>query len=335
MKLPLKLVWTGVFALAFVLSSSTLSKKDKKEDIDTLLLKVYNEVKTDKEGKNADYIPYLEKVSSDLFAISVVNTQGETHHIGDVEYDFGIESISKVMVLSLAMEQYSIEEIEEKIGVNATGQPFNSVLAVETISDRTVNPFVNAGAMATNSLIQPSEGKTKDQTIDDYFELYSGRKLPVIEELFQSEMETNQHNVGIAVLLQSYGRMYSDPYEATESYTRQCSYAINTDNLAVMAAVLANGGVNPVTGKRVVAEENVNKILAVMATAGMYDASGEWLYFVGLPAKSGVGGGIMAVSPGKFGIAAFAPPLDEAGNSVKAQLAIQEISEALNLNVFN
>jgi glutaminase len=323
-----------LYLCVVVLLIFTSSFSIKKPNLQSLIEETLEKYASVDQGKNADYIPYLAEVNPNLFAISVVDLKGNLFSTGDSDFEFGIESISKVMLFSLALEQNDAKTIERLIGVDATGQPFNSVLALETIPSRTVNPFVNAGAIATNSIVLGSQGRTKDQTIDAYMEDFCGRRLSIIEELFLSEMETNQHNVGISVLLESYNRMYADPYESTRSYTRQCSYAITSNDLAIMAAVLANNGINPVTGKRVLKPENVTKVLAVMATAGLYDTSGEWLYYVGLPAKSGVGGGIMAVAPGKYGIAVFSPPLDKAGNSVKAQMVIKDLSEKLNLNVF-
>lgn len=327
----------NIFKFLLILSIGMVSisaSSYKRNDIQTIVDQTFLKFKKVSEGKNANYIPYLDEVDSDMFGISVIDIKGNTYSAGEVKYEFGIESISKVMMFCLALEQNNAEDLDKRIGVNATGQAFNSVLAVETLPARTVNPLVNAGAIATNSIVVAKEGLSKTETIDQYMADFAGRDLDVIQELFTSEMKTNQHNVGIAVLLDSYERMYSDPYEATESYTRQCSYGINTVDLAIMAGVLANNGINPKTGKRVLKEENVSKVLAVMSTAGLYDTSGEWFYYVGLPAKSGVGGGIMAVAPGKYGIAAFAPPLDKAGNSVKAQLAIKEIADKLKLNLF-
>jgi len=297
---------------------------------------VYSEVKDIEGGANADYIPYLDQVDSDLFGISVTNVDGTTIAVGDSEFEFGIESISKVMTACLVIDKIGDSALMIKIGVLQTGLPFTSVLAVEIQESRTMNPFVNAGAMATNSLAIPEDPSMDRWTyIHNYFNDFAGRELAVIEELFDSEMETNQHNEGIAILLESYGRLYSDPKETVESYTKQCSFAVNTEDLSVMAAVLANGGVHPVTGKRLLKEEYVPRILALMSTTGLYEKSGEWLYWVGLPAKSGVGGGIMAVCPGKMGVAVFSPPLDEAGNSVKAQVAIKMISEKLGLNPYS
>lgn len=302
-------------------------------NIQQLIEEIHHKYNAPQGGINADYIPYLAHVDSNLFGIAMVDLKGTVYTTGNTDYEFGIESISKVMVYCLATKYHSIDTLEQLLGVNATGHLFNSVTAIEQNTLRTVNPLVNAGAIATNSLI-PGDLEERNKTIDAYMNSFANRKLTIIEELYQSELETNQHNVGIAVLLESYGYMYSDPFVATTSYTRQCSYGVNAIDLAMMAAVLANNGKHPITGEQLVAASNVPKILAIMTTAGLYDTSGTWLFHVGLPAKSGVGGGIMAVSPGNYGICVFAPPLDDSGNSVKAQLAIKEISQKLGLSIF-
>jgi glutaminase len=317
--------------VAFLLVHLCLAQK---QNVQKVIEKLHAKYESNTDGHNADYIPYLANVDSNLFGISVVDTDGKIYSTGDVSYEFGIESISKVMVYCLAMKYYSSDTLAKLLGVNATGLPFNSVTAVELNTLRTVNPFVNAGAMATNSLI-PGNLKERNKTIDTYMNAMANRELSVIDELYQSEMETNQHNVGIAVLLESYGYMYSDPYMATDSYTRQCSYGVTANDLAMMAAVLANNGIHPITKEVLIESENVPKVLAVMATAGVYDDSGKWLFRVGLPAKSGVGGGIIAVAPGKYGICVFSPRLDVAGNSVKAQLVMEKLSQQLQLNVLH
>jgi glutaminase len=197
-----------------------------------------------------------------------------------------------------------------------------------------MNPFVNPGAIAATSLVEGKTAEEKWARILAIHEAFAGRKLTVDEEVYKSEAATNDRNQAIAKLMHAYGRLYFDPAASTDIYTRQCSISVNASDLAEMAATLANGGRNPVTGKQVVSSDNVPRILAVMATAGLYDDSGIWLYEVGLPAKSGVGGGIIAVAPGRFGIAVFSPPLDAAGNSVRAQRAIRDIVTTLHANMY-
>jgi glutaminase len=281
------------------------------------------------EGKNADYIPALAQVNPKLFGIAVVTVEGKTHQKGDVDTLFSIQSISKVFTLANVLQTAGPAAVLDKIGVDATGQVFNSIVAIEQHKGQEMNPFVNPGAIATTSLVEGATGEEKWARILGMHEAFAGRKLKVDEEVYKSESETNERNQAIARLMHAYGRLYFDPPVATDVYTRQCSIAVTASDLAVMAATLANGGKNPVTHKQVIDAALVPRILAVMATAGLYDDSGIWLYNVGLPAKSGVGGGIIAVAPGRYGIAVFSPPLDAAGNSVRAQKTIRDVAAAL------
>jgi glutaminase len=197
-----------------------------------------------------------------------------------------------------------------------------------------MNPLVNAGAMATTSLVPGDTADEKWERVRQGLSRFAGRELSVNEEVYASESATNLRNQGIAHLLESYGRLYFDPDEATDVYTRQCSLEVTVHDLAVMAATLSNGGVNPITGDVVVAPGVCRRVLAVMATAGLYELSGDWLYEIGMPGKSGVSGGIVTVSPGKGGLATFSPPLDAAGNSVRGQLVTKFLAERLGLNLF-
>jgi glutaminase len=287
------------------------------------------------EGKNADYIPALAKVDPKLFGIALVTVDGKVVKKGDVTSPFSIQSISKVFTLASALQTAGDEAVLEKIGVDATGQVFNSIVAIEQMKGKEMNPFVNPGAIATTSLVEGKTPEEKWARILGIHEAFAGRKLEVNQEVYKSESDTNERNRAIAVLMHAYGRLYFDPMVTTDLYTRQCSISVTASDLAVMAATLANGGKNPITGKQVIGQEHVQRILAVMATAGLYDDSGIWLYRVGLPAKSGVGGGIIAVAPGRFGIAVFSPPLDAAGNSVRAQKAIRDVAAALHANPYD
>ena len=293
----------------------------------------YEQFKSDTGGKNADYIPALAKVDSKLFGIALVSTDNQGHSVGDVEARFSIQSISKVFSLALAMEEVGSDKVFEKIGSEATGRPFNSVSAVVDMPTHTGNPLVNAGAIATVSLISGNAGE-KWTKILNFYSKAAGERLTMLQDIYDSEAATNQGNRALAALLLKYERIYADPLESVDVYTRQCSVGVNARQLAVMGATLANNGVNPVTGERVIKAENVPEILSAMATAGLYDGSGGWSWHVGLPAKSGVGGGIVAVVPGKGAIAVFAPPLDEAGNSVKAQKVISYVARKLDYNLF-
>jgi glutaminase len=305
------------------------------EKIQLALKNAYTKFKNDQSGKNADYIKALAEVDSKLYGISVVTTDGRIFEIGDVKSKFSIQSISKVFTLAGIMQQTSPAIVQEKIGVNATGLAFNSMVAVETIPERTVNPFVNAGAIASTSLIEATDSAQRWDLIKANMDNFAGRELDLNEQVYQSEVNDNLSNQALSKRLESYGRIYSDPLEATTVYTRQCSVNVTSHDLAVMGSVLANHGVNPITGKRIIDADNTPYILAVMATAGLYDNAGSWLYETGTPAKSGVGGGILAIVPGKLSIGVFSPPLDGYGNSVRGQLAAAYIINELNLNPYD
>lgn len=307
----------------------------REQEIRAVLDEAHQKFKGVTDGKNADYIPELAKVPSNLFAIAVVSVDGKTIAVGDADYRFAIESVSKAFVMGLVMEQQGPQAILDKIGSEPTGRPFNSVRAVEDLPGHIGNPLVNAGAMATVSLIKASSKDDRWNQISDWLNKFADAKLPVLEDVYKSEAATFQHNQGIAFLLKSYDRFYGDVMDAVDVYTRQCSVGVTAKDLAMMGAVYANAGVHPKTGERLVQAENVPHILAAMTMAGLYDYSGTWAFKVGLPSKSGVGGGIISVVPGKGAIAAFAPPLDKAGNSVKAQLAIEHIANKLGINVFS
>ena len=290
------------------------------------------------EGKNADYIPALAKVDSNIYGIAVVTADGRVYTKGDITSEVSIQSISKVFTMAKVVEEQGPEAIEKRIGVDATGMRFNSIVAVEfaqkALGGPEINPLVNPGAITATSMVKGNSREEVWNSILSYHSDFAGRALKVDEEVFKSEAATNQRNQAIGALMYAYEFIKSNPQQAVDVYTEQCAIAVNAKDLATMAGTLANGGKNPVTGKQVMTTANVPKVLAVMATAGLYDDSGKWLYHTGLPAKSGVGGGIIAVSPGKFGIAVISPPLDSAGNSVKAQKTIAAISDALGGNPY-
>jgi glutaminase len=288
------------------------------------------------EGKNADYIPALAKVDSKIYGIALVTTDGKVYTAGDIKSEVSIQSISKVFTMAKVIEEQGPDAIANTIGVDATGMRFNSIVSIEfsqkALGGPEMNSLVNPGAIATTSMVK---GATRDavwKSILDYYSDFAGRALSVNQEVFKSEADTNQRNQAIGYLMLAYGYIKANPLQATDVYTEQCSVSVNAKDLATMAGTLANAGKNPVTGKQVMKAENVPEVLAVMATAGLYDDTGKWLYRTGLPGKSGVGGGLIAVSPGKFGIAVISPPLDDAGNSVRAQKAIADISNALGGN---
>ncbi len=296
----------------------------------------YNQFKGEASGKNADYIPYLANVDSSLFGISACMTNGEVINVGDAGFLFGMESISKVSTALLVMQQHSADEVLQKIGADATGLPFNSIMAILLENDHPSTPLVNAGAISACSMITPAgDRELKWLSICDFLRDLTSSKLTLLEELYCSESETNFNNRSIAWLLRNYDRIYDDPDLALDLYTRQCSMGISAQQLAIMGGTIAHAGVNPLSNKQVFKPSLSNHIVSMMATVGMYEHTGDWMFSTGMPAKSGVGGAILGVIPGIMGIAAFAPPLDEAGNSVKAQKALSYISNRLNLNVYS
>ena len=305
------------------------------KQVQTLVNQAYEKFKTNKAGKNADYIPELGKVNPSLYGVVAVTTDGQIFSAGDADVAFSIQSISKVFTLALAMNELGGETVFQKIGSEPTGRAFNSLPAVIDLPTHTGNAFVNAGAISTTSLIAGGNEDARFQKILDFYSRAAGEKLTVLEDIYKSEAATNQGNQAISYVLRKYDRIYSEPLEAVDIYTKQCSVGVTAKQLAWMGATLANGGMNPRTGEQVIKKENVPEILSMMTMAGLYDGSGGWAWRVGLPAKSGVGGAVMAIVPGKGAIVGFAPPLDEAGNSVKAQLAIEYIAEQLGLNIFS
>lgn len=286
-------------------------------------------------GKNADYIPYLASVDPSLFGISVCLLDGTLISVGDTSRTFGIESVSKVPTAILAMREYGPLDVLEKVGADATGLPFNSIMALLLEKERPSTPLVNAGAIAACSLVEPvgdAEGKWR-AIVGNIAEL-TGVEPEVIPELYASESANDSNNRSIAWLLKEHGRIYDDPEMSLDLYTRQCSLGTTAEQLAVMGATIANDGYNPVTDQQVFDPDLAPKVTSLITTAGFYERTGDWLYRSGIPAKSGVGGGVLGVMPGMFGIAAFSPPLDDAGNSVKGALAIRHVMEELGLNIF-
>jgi glutaminase len=307
----------------------------RRELVESVVREAYDKYKGDTNGKNADYIPYLAKVDSKMFGIAIVTTDNQVLALGDVNYSFSIQSISKVFTLALAMEELGPDKVFEKVGSEPTGRAFNSPLAVVDMPTHTGNPFVNAGAIATTSLISGKDAQDKWQRILNFYSKAAGEPLTLIDEVYKSEAATNTGNKALSMLLAKYDRIYADPFESVDIYTKQCSVGVNAIQLARMGAMLANNGVNPATNAQVIKSDYIPPILSTMAVAGLYDGSGGWAWHVGLPAKSGVGGGIVAIAPGKGAIAVFAPPLDEAGNSVKAQEVIEYVARKLNYNLYS
>ena len=287
-----------------------------------------------KDGANANYIPILDTVPSELFAVVIATKDGAIYSAGDVDYVYSIQSVAKPFTAALVMQQQGPEAIVEKIGVEPTGLPFNSKLALELLDDRSVNPMVNAGAIAVVSMVEAKGEEARWKMVHDNLNGFAGARLPLLKEVYESEYSTSWSNRAIANLLFNYERLYCEPEEALIVYTKQSSVGISTMQLAIMGATLANHGVNPRTGKRLLAAEHVPELLAIMLTAGFYDESGLWAFTAGLPSKTGVGGGVVSVVPGQFAIAAFSPRLNEAGNSVRAQNAIRYIARKLGVGIF-
>ena len=304
------------------------------ERVATLVAEAHNRFKSNAEGKNSTVYPALERVPSDLFGVCVVGTNGNVYAVGEAEYEFTIMSVSKPFVFALVCQELGVEDARQKIGVNATGLAFNSLAGIERNPDGRTNPMVNSGAIATTSLVPGATFEAKWKFIHEGLSRFAGRALPLNDEVYLSASETNYRNQSIARLLQSYGRIYLDPAQAVDLYTKQCSLNVSAKDLAVMGATLADGGVNPITKERVIDAAVCHYALAVMTTAGLYETSGDWLFDIGLPGKSGIGGGIVTVSPGKGGLGTFAPPLDSAGNSVKGQLVAKFLSQQLGMDLF-
>ena len=324
----LRIASVGALLLALAAAAQTPAQ------LDSAVKAAYAKYRGNDSGAVADYIPELAKVDPKLFGIAIVTVDGKVYAAGDADSMFSIQSISKVFTFAEDMEELGADAVKEKLGVDATGLRFNSIVAIELQKGKEMNPLVNPGAIAAVSLLPAKHAAERWAKILESESGYANRALAVNEPVYASEAATNQRNRAIAMLMYAYDRLYADPIESTDLYTRQCAINVSAKDLAMMAATLASGGVNPASKKRMLRADYVPKVLAVMATAGLYDDSGQWMYDVGLPAKSGVGGGIIAVAPGKFGIAVFSPRLDGAGNSVRAKLAIADVVRAFRLNVY-
>jgi glutaminase len=303
------------------------------ERVQRLVEEAHSRYRSNADGQVSQVYPALARVPRDLFGICIVAASGNVYSAGDAEHEFAIMSVSKPFVFALVCQALGHDKVREKLGVNATGLPFNSLAAVERGEGGRTNPMVNSGAIATTSLVPGASPEAKWQFIHDGLSRFAGRRLSLNDEVYASASVTNFRNQSIARLLQSCGAIFADPSEATDLYTRQCSLNVSARDLAVMGATLADGGVNPVTRERVVDAATCHYALAVMMVAGLYETSGDWLYDVGLPGKSGIGGGIVTASPGKGGLGTFAPPLDAAGNSVKGQLVARFLSARLGLDL--
>lgn len=295
---------------------------------------LHSSLKSLREGKVADYIPELSHANPEWFGIALVTVDGYVYQVGDTQQDFTIQSISKAITYGMAMSDHGIKHLIEKVGVEPSGDAFNSI-SLHPDTGQPCNPMINAGAIAISSLIKDKNGVNRVQRVLDTMERYTGHPLTINDAVFMSENKTGHRNRAIAHLLRNYDVLDEEPDQALDLYFKQCSININCRHLAVMAATLANSGVNPITGVTTLASPCVDKVLSVMGSCGMYDYSGNWLFHVGMPAKSGVGGGIMAVLPGQFGLAVFSPPLDEKGNSVRGIRVCEVISSEFGLHLYH
>jgi len=302
--------------------------------IDSYLQRLHARWQGDASGAVADYIPPLALADPSWFGIAIATTEGHCYEVGDSRRAFTIQSISKPFTYGLALAEQGFEAVDAKVGVEPTGYAFNSIsLAPE--SGRPLNPMINAGAITATSLVSGGSAAAREQRIVEAYGRFAGRPLEVDREVYESERDTGHRNRAIGHMLRGFGILDEDPEAALDLYFRQCSTAVDCRDLALMAATLANGGVNPATGERALDREVVDRVLSVMTTCGMYDSAGEWVVDVGMPAKSGVAGGVLAVLPGQLGIAVFSPPLDPHGNSVRGIEVCRQVSEDLDLHLLH
>jgi len=287
-----------------------------------------------KEGITATYIPELANADPDSFGICLVTTEGVVYEVGDSQKPFTIQSISKPFVYGLALEDNTRAEVFTKVGVEPTGEAFNAI-SLEAGTGRPRNPMINAGAIATTGLVAGRSGITKLQRIIHMMSLYAGRELDLDVDTYKSESDTGHRNRAIGHMLRNFDILTGDPTSVVDLYFKQCSISVTCRDLAIMGATLANRGINPVTKKRAIRGEYVESVLGIMGSCGMYDYAGEWIYRVGMPAKSGVAGGVVAVLPGQFGIAVYSPPLDPRGNSVRGIKVCDDLSRTFDLHLFN
>lgn len=313
------------------ISTGQLPAKDR---VAKLVRQAHARFANDDDGENSNVYPALAQVPRDLFGICVAGTDGEVFAVGDTDHAFTIMSVSKPFIFALMCEQLGGARLRQQIGASATGRAFNSMAAIEAARDGRTNPMVNSGAIATTSLVPGSNFDEKWRFIHKGLSQFAGRPLSVNQQIHASAIETNHRNRAIARLLHSLNAIFADPEEAVALYTKQCCLNVTARDLALMGATLADGGVHPLTKQCVVSPATCHYTLAVMATAGLYESSGDWLYEIGLPGKSGIGGGIVTVSPGKGGLSTFAPPLDAAGNSVKGQRVAKFLSQTLGMDLF-
>ncbi|MGW1991692.1 glutaminase A [Embleya sp. NPDC001921] len=298
------------------------------------MIEIHDRLSSLTDGEVADYIPQLASADPGTFGLALVSMSGNCYLAGDTDEPFSIQSVSKPFVYALALSELGPAEVARRVGAEPSGEAFNAI-SLEPGTGRPANPMVNAGAIVTTSLVPAADPEDRFERIRACLSAFAGRPLDVDEDVYHSEVDTGDRNRALAYLMRGAGSLSGDVDETVRTYFRQCSIRVRVADLAVMAATLADGGVNPVTGDRVIAESVAVRTLAVMATCGMYDTAGEWLLRVGLPAKSGVSGGLIACSPARFGIAVHSPPLDRAGNPVRGVVALTELSERFALHLMH
>src|SRR4051812_23424521 len=302
-------------------------------DVRRALAEVHQRYRREQGGELSTVYPALTRADPEGFGVCVVGTSGATYEVGDARAPFPIMSVAKPFVFALVCELVGVDRVRSLVGVNATGLPFNSIAAIEQGPGGRTNPMVNAGAIATTSLTPGASVEVRWRLLAEGLSRFAGRPLALDQEVLDSAAETNHRNRALAALLRSTGALAGEADEATDLYTRQSCLAVTAVDLAVMGATLADGGVNPLTGQRVVGPDMARVALAVMLVAGLYETSGDWLLDVGMPGKSGIGGGIVTVAPGKGGLGTYSPRLDGAGNSVRGQLVARALARRLGLDL--
>ncbi|HIW90998.1 MAG TPA: glutaminase [Candidatus Corynebacterium avicola] len=300
------------------------------------LSEILDRVRDDDSGEVADYIPELATADPNPLAVALCTTQGRIYSAGDDEHEFTIQSISKPFVYAVALQECGVATVRSRVGMEPSGEAFNE-LSLDGTTHQPVNPMINAGAITVNQLINGEDSSVDDrvEVILDYFSRLAGRQLKVDERVTGSELETADRNLALAHMLRSYDAISDSATDAVTSYTRQCSVLVTVRDLAVMGATLALGGVQPVTGEQVLDPRVCRQVQAVMASAGMYDGAGRWMASVGIPAKSGVAGGLMGTLPGQLGIATFSPRLDSSGNSVRGARIFRYMSDTMGMHLMS
>lgn len=303
-------------------------------ELSDLLQRLHAEAAADRSGHVATYIPELAKADSEAFGVAYCTADGRVGVVGDAEIPFTIQSVSKPFLYGLALDAHGRDAVARRVGVEPTGDAFNAIITLEQQTKRPHNPMVNAGAIAVASMVPGAAPADRLNHLLEGLGRYAGRRLHVDTAIYLSERATGHRNRAMAHLMLNFGMLEGAVEDVLDLYFQQCSVVVTARDLAVMAACLANGGIHPLTGERALDQGHVRDVLSVMFSCGMYDASGRWMHEVGLPAKSGVGGGILAVVPGRMGLAAFSPRLDDHGHSVRGMAVIRAISGALGLHVF-